>query len=383
MKVAIFGGSGFIGYDFFRRAVRVPNLTLQLYSTSPQGLTNLKRHGVSITSIEMRQLPDLDLGDADVVVSFAHPFRVRDALGAEEQIHNFAHCVRKNHQQRPRRLIQLSSTAVYGQFKANHFFSECERPVPTGEQYSDQKILMEEIFSSMGIPTILLRPSFVYGPFGIDFTDLVLNGFAAGSVDFHNLDGKCQPVYVRDVSELIVRMIFDFEPGIFHATGPEVMTWLHYFRQHEIIVKGGSLVCRPEIRRNTDRPGFGELLKAAVLATLRLPEVREVIHPLVALFPRRIRSNMKAQVDVTRSDASLHRDRDANLSGFNVNEALRLRLKSKLATDYFAQDRLVSSAKTLQRYPGACDTRLERVLDEIARYFLFRFTDQICKSSDV
>ena len=131
MKVAVFGGSGFLGYDFVRFALRHGGVEPIVYSGGGKSLANVSRHDVDIRlySADDPQAIALD-DDVDVVVNFAHPFERRGGITGTEQIARFVRFVGQARRANPRlRLIHLSSMSVFEPFGRNRRFEDRSRAV--------------------------------------------------------------------------------------------------------------------------------------------------------------------------------------------------------------------------------------------------------------
>ena len=128
MKVAVFGGSGFLGYDFVRLALREGGCEPVVYSSSAKSLSNIARHEVDI-----RLYPSADPGsvsldpDVDVLINFSHPFERRDGINGLAQVERFAAFVAGARQRNPRpRLIHISSMSVFEPFAQGREFVESD-----------------------------------------------------------------------------------------------------------------------------------------------------------------------------------------------------------------------------------------------------------------
>lgn len=381
MKIAVFGGTGFVGYNFLRLCRRESAAQCLVYTGSPDQLVNLSRHQVEVQPVDWSQLDKLDLPEhIETIVNFSHPFGKRAGLTAEEQIEKFGAFVQRNARGRTLGLIQLSSMVVYEPFRAGFEFPEgADLKVPASDEYASQKVYLEKAVRSWGVPVANLRPTIVYGPFGVDFTDLFFNGFASGDIEFHNLDGKIQPIFVEDISRFVLKLLNGFVDSTFNLAGPETISWRDYLDFHGQIVDFGGLVHRPQIRRLPPaRPTRLGLARDVLRNLFRDPAFRDLIQPLVARMPQRFRHLAKRSVDVTPATAvASPRKSVPRPSPFNTNPALLTRLKNKLATDFFAQDRLVSMELMQKEHPEACKTTLHSTQRLLTDYLNFRFRDPI------
>ena len=91
MKVAVFGGSGFLGYDFVRLALRDGGCTPVVYSSSAKSLSNVARHEVDIRLYPSADPASVVLDtDVDLLLNFSHPFERRDGISGQVQVERFA-----------------------------------------------------------------------------------------------------------------------------------------------------------------------------------------------------------------------------------------------------------------------------------------------------
>ena len=133
-----------------------------------------------------------------------------------------------------RQVVHLSTIDVYG--TATGEVTEDAPLVHTGAAYGDSKIEAEEAcrsFQARGLPTTILRPTIVYGPFSGLWTLEFAERLQAGSWMLGQEDsaGTCNLVYVDDVVGAVLQALR--HPGrgeAFNVNGPNRMTWFEYFR---------------------------------------------------------------------------------------------------------------------------------------------------------
>jgi nucleoside-diphosphate-sugar epimerase len=132
------------------------------------------------------------------------------------------------------RLVHISTIDVYG---------DRTGPVPedvaltrTGREYGDTKIEAEEIcqeFIQRGLPTVILRPTIVYGPFSELWTLAYAWRFLKGTwlLPVSDCQGTCNLVYVDDLVAAILRAMTseDAVGQAFNVNGDDQITWNDYF----------------------------------------------------------------------------------------------------------------------------------------------------------
>jgi nucleoside-diphosphate-sugar epimerase len=135
-----------------------------------------------------------------------------------------------------RRFVHLSTTEVYGDVSG-----EIDEKSPfqyTGSEYGDAKIEVEKLgwqFYEKGLPTTVLRPSIVYGPFSKDWIIRLAGRLQSGNWGIFEGygEGICNLVYVADVvSGILLAIRHEHAVGeVFNLNGPEMITWNQYFQR--------------------------------------------------------------------------------------------------------------------------------------------------------
>jgi len=150
------------------------------------------------------------------------------------------HLLEASRQAGVKRFVFLSSAEVYGKDASGEVDEEhpC-RPLPGS--YGDWKREAEEVvaaYQRQGLPTTVLRPAIIYGPFSSSWTMRVADRLQSGAWGtFEEFgEGICNLVYVDDLVRFILRTIEDDGAvGMtFNVVGPERPTWNEYFRQFNL-----------------------------------------------------------------------------------------------------------------------------------------------------
>lgn len=135
------------------------------------------------------------------------------------------------------RFVFVSTAEVYGSKVSGDISEEAPTPL-SGNPYADAKIEAEEVcreYHRRGLSTAIVRPSIVYGPFGVSWTVDVADRLKSGLwSEFDELgDGVCNAVYVDDLVEGI--LLAAFHPAAsgeaFNFNGGDRFTWNEYFRR--------------------------------------------------------------------------------------------------------------------------------------------------------
>ncbi len=169
------------------------------------------------------------------------------------------------HELRLRRVIHLSSVAVYG--KAPGAIDETHARRSRGNPYAKRKIEAEQVceeFIDRGTPVVILRPTIIYGPFSEAWTVSFAKRLHSGKWGTFGKDGEgtCNLVYVTDVVQAIHRALIsdNVEGEIFNVNGGDLITWNEYFVRFNEVLGGDPL---PEL--NT----WQIALKARLLSPVR------------------------------------------------------------------------------------------------------------------
>jgi len=134
-----------------------------------------------------------------------------------------------------RRLVYISSVVVHGAAPPAGF-DENAPFIKTGRGYNDSKIAAEELIGQYsrdrGIPAVIIRPTFVWGPRSGQFTVGPLLAMKAGTFRLvDNGAGSCHAVYVDNlVDALLLAAVRDEAAGqAFLVSDGVDRTWREFF----------------------------------------------------------------------------------------------------------------------------------------------------------
>ena len=126
-----------------------------------------------------------------------------------------------------KRMLHLSTDFVFDGEKMSPY-SEEDKVNPLSA-YGSTKLEGEEAALAHGSDAIVVRTAWLYGPKGNCFPKAIRNAWESGRELRVVADQTGCPTYTADLSRVIVDLIEkDAAGGIYHATGPEAMTW-HLF----------------------------------------------------------------------------------------------------------------------------------------------------------
>lgn len=146
------------------------------------------------------------------------------------------------------RLVYLSTLSVYGDLTGATLHETAARQ-RTGDLYTDTKIDAEEIVVKAnlehGLPTVILQPTVVYGPFGGWWTAGQIGLMKSGQLALpKGVEGICNAVYVDDVVDACIKSAGhpDAVGETFLVSGPEPVTWTEYYGKLDSMLDCGSIV---------------------------------------------------------------------------------------------------------------------------------------------
>jgi 2-alkyl-3-oxoalkanoate reductase len=199
----------------------------------------------------------------------------------------------------PRRIVHLSSMAVYG--AATGRVAEATLPENPLTPYAAAKRASEAaLYDRAGERLIILRPGCIYGPGSRQWTDRIGRLLQQGRIgDLGPAgDGWANLVHVEDVVAAIMAALRPELPGVavFNLTAPDMPRWNAYF------VRFGCLIgATPVPRIGAFQWRLEQMLAPplAVAARLGLPAPEPVTPSLVRLWRQDIR------LDASRASAAL------------------------------------------------------------------------------
>jgi 2-alkyl-3-oxoalkanoate reductase len=179
---------------------------------------------------------------------------------------------------RPRRIVHLSSIAVYGD--ATGPVTEQTPLVAPADGYGMAKRACEALIEDYvrdGGDAVLLRPSCVYGPGSEQWTARLARLLRAGRVgDLGSAgDGCCNLIYIDDLAAAVLaaQSYPELSGQTFNVTSPAVLTW------NEYLTRFGRLLDATPIQRIAPRRLVAETRLAAPALRLGQMALRAVGAP--------------------------------------------------------------------------------------------------------
>jgi nucleoside-diphosphate-sugar epimerase len=236
-KVLITGATGFVG----SRLCEVMELTATF---RPRALVHSTGSAARISRFPI----DLAIGDV------CDPRSVDEAMkGCDLVVHlargsnqvltqGLENILRAAHKHEVRRLVHLSSVAVYGDRPTPDSRSEEARPHPGDNVYGWDKLAQEvrilRFSRRCGLPTVILRPPNIYGPFS-HFTLGLIDRLRKGILPI--VDGgrnPCNLVYVDNLVQAILLALTKPEAlhEVFFVTDSMEITWEQCLEGHAALL---------------------------------------------------------------------------------------------------------------------------------------------------
>ncbi len=366
MKVAVFGGSGFLGYDFVRAALAADGIAPVVYSSSAKSLSNVARHELDIRLYPSHEPERVSLEiDIDLLLNFSHPFEQRGGISGQAQVEGFARFVGRAHERNPRlRLIHISSMSVFEPFAPGHFFGEDEpQKPPRADRYAREKVRAEQALRALPEAAswqLHLRPTVVYGPYCGVWTDRLFEAFGAGDVAHASLDGRIQPLAGADLSRFLLARLHDFRPGVYNMPGPEVLRWADFFEVFRAIVGRGRLVRQPDAPPPSLLGFYASNLRELMHIVRREPAFDRIAVSIARHLPTEGVEFMKRLL-LGRAE--------------RAPRAATGALNRDYLRPFFGEDRLVSGAQLAADFPDFAPRPLADCTADLARYHRYRYTD--------
>lgn len=132
-------------------------------------------------------------------------------------------------------MIYISTDYVFDGKKGRPYF-ETDKPNPINV-YGKTKLEGEKIVSSIMKRYYIVRTSWLYGGYGKNFANTILN-FAGNSSEIRIVDDQIgSPTYVIDLAQAIYQVMDSNQYGIYHASNCGCCSWYEFAQ--EILKCGG------------------------------------------------------------------------------------------------------------------------------------------------
>jgi len=210
-KILVVGASGFLGTRLVERLVDF-GLTVRATFHSPAKATRLARLPIELIECDLLEPDEVTraVAGCDVIVNCAVG-KVRSPKEKDTAMRvyvdgtrNLLEAAKKNG---ARKFIQISSAAVLGFGRKTDTVNESIGFTPQRSRtfYEKGKISQERVTMEYAdsIPTVILRPTLIYGPFSEEWVTNIIEHLTDGRVVLVNNGGVANLVYVDDVVHAI------------------------------------------------------------------------------------------------------------------------------------------------------------------------------------
>ena len=145
------------------------------------------------------------------------------------------------------RIIYISSIAVYGTNTSPLLDESMNTPL-VGEVYPDCKITAELAVRNYGLPYVIVRPAFTYGPRGGTWTVGIINQIMRGGKLLGRDDGIVTPGYIDNLIDgLILTMTKDAALGnTFNICDDYTVTYRDFFLAYARMLSLDRIQSRPQ-----------------------------------------------------------------------------------------------------------------------------------------
>lgn len=197
-KIGVFGASGFVGSTLCERLHFEGNRDFICFIRSSGNAGRISRLPVHIRTVDVLDRDEVlsAVADCEIVVNCILGNNASMLRG----IDNLTSAARRT---KPKKFIHLSSIAIYGQDPAPDSVTEEGIPNPGDNEYGIVKLRQDKAvmgLQRMGIPTYILCPGNITGPYSIFSRDLVLR-LMSGPLPL--VDGGRNPSNMIHVDNLV------------------------------------------------------------------------------------------------------------------------------------------------------------------------------------
>jgi len=297
-QILITGATGFVGCRLAEVLVREHQAEVVAMVRSWHKAARLARLPVRMVHGDLLDRASLQeaMRDCGTVFHCALDSSVEGPAHRQAMIDGTTNVMEAALEQNVKRVVYLSTTAVYGFGSSARIVTE-ETPTPhTGEAYPDGKIDSESValkyHRERGLPLTILRPSMVYGPFETFWAAHLIRCLGRNWMTLINGgSGICNSLYIDNLISAMIRAAED-DAAIgqaFIVSDGETVTWKQMIEGHAAAIKGCQLplpdATVEEIaaaRRQAEISTNPSSLRA-VVRLLRRPATRSALRTVPAL----------------------------------------------------------------------------------------------------
>ena len=243
-RMLIIGASGFLGGRLIQVLGDNSKLKLRVLVRDLSKISNIARYPIEIVHGDITSNESLEqaIKGCRYVFNFTYGKGNRQQQQAVniDAVRNLVQIAGRNNIEG---VIHLSTVSVYGIPDSGIIDEDSGCTSGRNDIYGYTKMLGEQVAlkegQRLGVPVTVLQPTVIYGPHAPIWTVNQLNILRANKLVLpHKGSGICNAVYVDDVITAILRAVVT--PGAygnrFLINGPELVTWLDFYREYEKMV---------------------------------------------------------------------------------------------------------------------------------------------------
>ena len=292
MRVAVFGASGFVGATLVEQLLALKDVEVRPFIHSYGNAWRLSRAGIALHTVDIMSPSDV----ASAITGCTHV--VNCTRGSTQvMIEGLNNLLQASKAAQIRRLVHVSSVAVYGDMPPPESEREEAPTNPVPGSYGAEKLQQDEMIAraaATGLDSVIICPPNISGVYS-GFVSNVLDDIRAGR--FALVDGGSRPLNVIDVDNLAYAIICGLRTQkgdarrIFVSDGTG-LTWKDLADQLAPLAEGARLATiagsavtvpgPPVVARGTLWRTMKHLVSSDVRAALRSD-------PLLAKLDRRMR----------------------------------------------------------------------------------------------
>jgi nucleoside-diphosphate-sugar epimerase len=237
-KILVTGATGFIGGHLVRRLRREKEARVRALVRNPAKAADVAKLGVELVQGDLSDYESLERalqGCSVVIHAAAQVSSVPDsAVFEQSNVSGTENLARAATAARVARFVHLSSIAVFGLPTSGEILDSSPRR-PCGDPYCDTKLDAENVvwryYREAGLPSVILRPSGVYGPGSTHWSVVPLKRIRKGKMFYVNGGrGLLNYVYIDNLVDAIRATVEDDRAvGEAFIVNDDATTWREFF----------------------------------------------------------------------------------------------------------------------------------------------------------